>query len=48
MANNKSMFSLRIEKNLLDNIKIFAKEDGRSTNKEIEHVLKIHIEQRNK
>lgn len=33
-------FSLRIDKQVLENIRTFAEEDGRSLNKEIEYILK--------
>lgn len=33
-------FSLRIDETILNNIRTFAEEDGRSLNKEIEYILK--------
>lgn len=33
-------FSLRINEQVLDNIRVFAEKDGRSLNKEIEYILK--------
>lgn len=41
-------YHLRIDKNILEKIKSFAKEDGRLLNKEIEHILKLYIQQGDK
>ncbi|MEM1485014.1 Arc family DNA-binding protein [Oscillospiraceae bacterium PP1C4] len=43
MANYYPPFSLRISEDLLDKIKVIAHENGRSANKEIEHVLKEYV-----
>ncbi len=40
MPSNKPTYTLRIDTNVLDNIRIFAKEDNRSLNMEIEYILK--------
>lgn len=33
-------FHLRIDKQVIENIKVLAKQDGRSINKEIEYILR--------
>jgi len=40
MPSQKPTYTLRIDKQVLENIRIFAEEDGRSLNKEIEYILK--------
>ena len=40
MPSNKPTYTLRIDTSILDNIRIFAEQDGRSLNKEIEYILK--------
>lgn len=40
MSDNILKFSLRISKQVLNNIRVFAEEDGRSLNKEIEYILR--------
>lgn len=40
MPSNKPTYTLRIDMNVLDNIRVFAEEDGRSLNKEIEYILR--------
>ena len=40
MPSNKPKYTLRIDENVLNNIRIFAKEDSRSLNMEIEYILK--------
>lgn len=42
MDNKIVKFSLRIDEQTLHNIRVFAKEDGRSLNKEIEYILKAY------
>jgi len=43
MGNYFTPFSLRVSKELLENIKQIAKSNRRSTNKEIEFILKSHV-----
>lgn len=33
-------YPLKIDKQIIDNIRVFAEKDGRSLNKEIEYILK--------
>ena len=40
MPSQKPTYTLRIDTQILDNIRVFADEDGRSLNKEIEYILK--------
>lgn len=40
MSSDLPKFTLRIPKELMDQIKVIATENGRSVNKEIEYVLK--------
>ena len=40
MPSNKPTYTLRIDTNVLNNIRVFAEEDGRSLNKEIEYILR--------
>ena len=40
MPSSKPTYTLRIDEQVLDNIRVFAEEDGRSLNKEIEYILK--------
>lgn len=40
MPSQKPTYTLRIDKHILNNIRTFAEEDGRSLNKEIEYILK--------
>ncbi len=40
MPSNKPKYTLRIDETILNNIRTFAEEDGRSLNKEIEYILK--------
>lgn len=40
MPSQKPTYTLRIDKQILENVRIFAEEDGRSLNKEIEYILK--------
>lgn len=39
-------FHLRIDKQIIDNIKVFAEQDGRSLNKEIEYILRQYAIER--
>lgn len=39
MPSQKPTYTLRIDKEVLDNIRAFAEADGRSLNKEIEFIL---------
>ncbi len=36
-------FSVRIEKNIMDKMRILAKENGRSLNKQIEYAVKQYL-----
>lgn len=40
MPSQKPTYTLRIDECILNNIRTFAEEDGRSLNKEIEYILK--------
>ena len=40
MENKILHFSLRIDEYTLNNIRVFAEEDGRSLNKEIQYILR--------
>ncbi len=40
MPSKKPKYTLRIDENVLNNIRVFAKEDSRSLNMEIEYILK--------
>ena len=40
MPSQKPTYTSRIDKQILENVRIFAEEDGRSLNKEIEYILK--------
>lgn len=40
-----SNYPLRISEELMEHIKVLSKYDGRSVNKEIEFILKKHIEE---
>ena len=37
---NVYQYPLKIDKQVIDNIRVFAEEDGRSLNKEIEQILR--------
>lgn len=39
-------YPLRIDSDVIDKIKEFAEEDGRSLNKEIEYILKQYVNDR--
>ena len=43
MPSNKPTYTLRIDPSVLDNIRVFAEQDGRSLNKEIEYILRQYI-----
>lgn len=43
MSNEIVPYQLRIDVNVINKIKEFAEEDGRSLNKEIEYILKQYI-----
>lgn len=43
MAIQSNPYPLRIDKNIMDKVKFIAKENGRSTNKEIEIALKYFV-----
>ena len=43
MSSNKPTYTLRIDPSVLDNIRVFAEQDGRSLNKEIEYILRQYI-----
>lgn len=43
MASNLPRYTLRIPQILLDKIRFIAEENGRSANKEIELLIKMHI-----
>lgn len=45
MKTNLSVFSLRINKNLIDKLSYIAQYEGRSRNKEIEQLIKQRVEQ---
>ena len=36
-------YPLKIDKQVIDNIRVFAEQDGRSLNKEIEYILRQYI-----
>lgn len=40
---NIYQYPLKIDKQVIDNIRVFAKQDGRSLNKEIEYILRQYI-----
>lgn len=40
MPSKKPTYTLRIDPSILDNIRVFAEQDGRSLNKEIEYILR--------
>lgn len=40
MPSNKPTYTLRIDTTVLNNIRVFAEQDGRSLNKEIEYILR--------
>ena len=40
MPSNKPTYTLRIDMTVLNNIRTFAEQDGRSLNKEIEYILR--------
>ena len=40
MPSNKPTYTLRIDMNVLNNIRTLAEQDGRSLNKEIEYILR--------
>lgn len=40
MPSNKPKYTLRIDEQVLNNIRVFAEQDSRSLNKEIEYILK--------
>lgn len=44
MSSNLPRYTLRISQDLLDKIRYIADFEGRSANKEIERLIKIHIE----
>lgn len=43
MTSQLPKFTLRIPSELLEKVRILAQENGRSVNKEIEHVLKDYV-----
>ena len=43
MSDNITAYQLRIDTDVIDKIKEFAQQDGRSLNKEIEYILKQYI-----
>lgn len=43
MPSKKPTYTLRIDTSILDNIRVFAEQDGRSLNKEIEYILRQYI-----
>lgn len=43
MSNEIAPYQLRIDINVINKIREFAEEDGRSLNKEIEYILKQYI-----
>lgn len=43
MPSQKPTYTLRIDRQILENVRILAEEDGRSLNKEIEYILKQYI-----
>lgn len=45
MSSDLPKFTLRIPKELLDNLREVAKEHGRSVNKEIEFIIKKYLEE---
>lgn len=42
--NNDIVYTLRIDEDLYEKLRIVAAENSRSINKEIEHIIKIHVE----
>lgn len=40
---NIYQYPLKIDKQVIDNIRVFAEQDGRSLNKEIEYILRQYI-----
>ena len=46
MSNEITAYQLRIDSEVINKIKEFAEEDGRSLNKEIEYILKQYINNR--
>ena len=47
MGNNYAPFSLRISEDLMEKLKKSAKKNSRSVNKEIEYIIKLHLEKKN-
>lgn len=45
MISQLSKFTLRIPKELLDKVRVIAQNNGRSTNKEIEMLLKEYVKE---
>lgn len=45
MALQQNPYSLRIEKSLMEKIRVVAQEHGRSVNKEIEGLIKVAVKQ---
>ena len=43
MSSKKPTYTLRIDEDVLNNIRVFAKQDGRSLNKEIEYILRQYV-----
>lgn len=39
-------FSLRIDKRVMEALKVIAEQEGRSVNKQIEHIIRLYIEMR--
>lgn len=40
---NIYQYPLKIDKQVIDNIRVFAEQDGRSLNKEIEYILRQYV-----
>ncbi|TAN64077.1 Arc family DNA-binding protein [Paraclostridium sordellii 8483] len=47
MSSDLPKFTLRIPKELLESLRVVAKEHGRSVNKEIEFIIKKYLEETN-
>ena len=45
MTDNKSRYTLRVDQTLLDKLGYIAEYEGRTKNRELEQLLKRHIEQ---
>lgn len=37
-------FSLRIDKRVMEELKVIAEQEGRSVNKQIEHIIRLYID----